>query len=183
MKNLLFVFFLFATCILSAQAPNTSTSTSGTDDFGKKVEVAEGPSEEEIMVEMAWAGAHQGDPGAMAAIGMFHYLGIYVDTVPNFEVAYHWLQKAAKYNEPVAIYFLGKIYQEGIVVDQDLPQALKLFRKAARANMPLSYVELGYMYEQGQGVKANPKKAEKWYARACEEGIEVACNGLLAQQD
>lgn len=61
---------------------------------------------------------------------------------------------------------LAKIYKEGEIIAQDLPEAVDLFTKAANEGDAYSQRELASMYEKGTGVTKDYGLALRWYAKA-----------------
>jgi hypothetical protein len=63
-----------------------------------------------------------------------------------------WYLKAAEQGNVDAQFNLGGIYQEGIVVPQDYPQALNWYIKAAEQGHEKAKTKLDMMYREGKGI-------------------------------
>lgn len=61
-------------------------------------------------------------------------------------------------NDPACIVALGRVYQNGIRVPQDLQRALRYFIQAAEQNYPNAYYDLGDCYLEGIGVERDVVK-------------------------
>ena len=77
------------------------------------------------------------------------------------------LEKVAEQGDPEAQYELGRLYELGIGVDQDVERAIELFREAADADYPDAINDLGFLHFQGGlGVPRDPKRAIALFERA-----------------
>jgi len=97
--------------------------------------------------------------------------------------AVHWYKKAAmQHNHIEAQYRLGRIYLEGRNVDgkngisrvtQSANEAAKWFEQAAKQDHPQAQYLLAALLVKGWGVRKNEREAEKWLAKAAENGMKI----------
>ena len=67
--------------------------------------------------------------------------------------------------------FQGICYQTGMGVEQDLNEAIRLYRSSADQGNVNSQIRLGFLYQHGNGVEKNEEKAFKLYYSAARTGI------------
>ncbi|MBQ9786685.1 MAG: sel1 repeat family protein [Lentisphaeria bacterium] len=90
--------------------------------------------------------------------------------------AVEYLKKAAGKKHHPAIYLLGKCYDEGLGVELNLTEAVKLFENAAQAGNGDAAYQLALCYATGnKGVKKDYKQAVMWlYRAACAGNADAA---------
>ena len=79
----------------------------------------------------------------------------------------------AKQGDPGAQFSLGECYYHGA---QDYKQAVYWYRKAAEQGHALAQYNLGAMYHNGHGVRRNLHLSKEWFGKACDGGVQEACN-------
>ena len=85
----------------------------------------------------------------------------------NPEEAASMLTRAADAGDPEAMFELGKLYEQGIGVKQDVKRAVELFRKAADLDFADAINDLGFLHFQGgEGVVRDQKRALEFFERA-----------------
>ena len=77
----------------------------------------------------------------------------------DFADALPILQKVADDGDPMAMDYLGVLYQTGNGVSQDLSQAREWFQKAAEAGDLAGVTNLGAIYGNGEGTPEDYGKA------------------------
>jgi uncharacterized protein len=75
-----------------------------------------------------------------------------------------------------ALYELGRAY----AANQQLPEAMSVYRKAADKGSTAAMVELGVLYGTGSGVAKDPAEARKLFERAAAGGNARAATNLAA---
>ena len=75
---------------------------------------------------------------------------------------------------------LASLYEVGKGVEQDIPEAVELYRKAADQNYPEAEYRLGSLYERGVGVERDAVMAGEWYGKACTHGFDKGCQAAQA---
>ena len=101
---------------------------------------------------------------------MIKYTNKYTDT--SFDIAK--CRESAESGYVPAQYQLGQCYENGIGMEQDMTEAVRLYKKAAtNINENTGYNGhagamrcLADCYANGDGVRKNAKQAAAWYARA-----------------
>jgi TonB family protein len=78
------------------------------------------------------------------------------------------LRPFAERGYPLPQTILAGLYERGHGVEQNLPEAARLYRAAAGKGNAEAQVALAAMYERGQGVPENPLKALMWFTLARE---------------
>ncbi|KAF8949226.1 hypothetical protein BGZ46_005170, partial [Entomortierella lignicola] len=71
---------------------------------------------------------------------------------------------------PMDQYILGKKYQHGNGVNQNLFRAAVCYLKAANQGLSVAQYQLGLMYFNGDGIPQNYTKAMKWLITAANQG-------------
>ncbi|GKX60220.1 tetratricopeptide repeat protein [Leminorella grimontii] len=139
-------------------------------------------------VEWLRKAAEQGYVPAQAELGMCYWNGMGV--AKDYQQAFHWLQLAANWRSDSytlvaedfsamqAQYLLGRMYDLGQGVPQDIEKAATLYRAASlnRQNIGISYAQfsLGRMYDRGRGVRKNALEAASLYLLAAMQGVADA---------
>ena len=80
------------------------------------------------------------------------------------------VQPLASDGNPRAQVLLGRCYENGLGVTQDMETAAKWFRIAAEQNYAEAQVQLGYLYELGAGVPKNDTAVADLMSRAASAG-------------
>ena len=80
------------------------------------------------------------------------------------------VQPLASDGNPRAQVLLGRCYENGLGVAQDMETAAKWFRIAAEQNYAEAQVQLGYLYELGAGVPKNDTAVADLMSRAATAG-------------
>ncbi len=82
----------------------------------------------------------------------------------------------AEQDDDDAMWYLGKMYDNGWGVEQSDEQAFNWSERSAKLGDADSQWEVGIMYEIGQWVDEDQKKAFEWYLEAAENGRYSAMN-------
>lgn len=98
--------------------------------------------------------------------------------VGRYEEARDAFLRLAGANDTAAQGHLGWMYQHGIGVIQDYPQAVAWYRQAAEQGDPQGQHNLGWMCERGLGVPPDYGAALRWYTLAAQQGSAKAMNQL-----
>jgi TPR repeat protein len=91
--------------------------------------------------------------------------------------ALQWMKSAADQGEPLALYNLGLMYQEGGKSEPDHEVALDCFRQAACQGQADAQVALGWMYAKGQAVLQDYVRAHMWFNLAATHAHADAYDG------
>ena len=95
--------------------------------------------------------------------------------------ALDYLQRAADSEYPPAIFRLGRCYQHGEWVEQDLNKARQLFFSLGeREDDPAAWIMLGQLLQRGDGVEKDCEKAVEIFKRAMDADYApgTCCLGL-----
>lgn len=95
----------------------------------------------------------------------------------DIEKAIYWYEKASERFGPSA-FTLGKIYDAGKIVPQDLAKAAEYYLKAANLEHPLGMYNIGIMYINGEGIDCDPQKGIYWLQKAAKKGEPNAISAL-----
>ncbi|MBP6058457.1 MAG: sel1 repeat family protein [Nitrosomonas sp.] len=121
--------------------------------------------------------AKTGDPAAQNGLGVMYYTGEAISKSPSGQVlnndpelAAGWFFRAAEQGFADAQFNLGLMYANGEGVEQDMTQAVELFKKAAEQGHVDAQNNLGAMYFTGEGVGRDEKKAIEWFEKAAAQG-------------
>ena len=85
-----------------------------------------------------------------------------------------WYRRAAEAGNDAAPNNIGRMFEEGRGVPQNLSEAVTWFRKGADLGNATAQFNLGRMYENGRGVRRDYGEANKWYAKSADQGIPEA---------
>jgi len=88
------------------------------------------------------------------------------------------LEKLANDDSCTAMYYLGKRYEGGIDVYQDIKMAVYWYEKSAELGCPESMTALGILYLGNVGVIADYDKARHWLSRGADAGDAAAMFNL-----
>lgn len=92
------------------------------------------------------------------------------------EINKYW--NLAQQGDAKAQYSLGYLYY---YQKQDYAQAFKWYQLSANQGVAEAQAMLGIMYSLGQSVPQNISLAQKWFKRACLNGMQEACNHPLVK--
>lgn len=87
----------------------------------------------------------------------------------DIDKAICWYEKASDTFAPSA-FALGRIYDVGEVVLQDLPKAFRYYLKAANLEHSQAMYNLGAMYLYGDGVEKSVEQGIAWLQKAAQKG-------------
>ncbi len=90
--------------------------------------------------------------------------------IGNYKKTISLIQPLAGEGNPRAQVMLGRCYENGLGVSQDMAVAAQWFQLAAEQNDAEAQVLLAYCYEIGAGVPQNPQQAMNLMTRAAEGG-------------
>jgi TPR repeat protein len=77
-------------------------------------------------------------------------------------------------------FLLGSLYQYGLGVPQNLPQAVALFRQSCDYAFPRGCGRLGSNYFRGEGVAVDHPKARQNFEQACRGGHAPSCYNIAS---
>lgn len=101
--------------------------------------------------------------------------GIAAYDAKRYEQARTILLPMGQEGDPVAQYYLGRMYEKAQGVSRDFEVALSWYRKSARQGFAPSEYRLAIAYHYGVGgVRADDAEALKWLRRAAENGYKKA---------
>ena len=118
----------------------------------------------DILPKIKWylKAAEQGYTPAMVELAMCSsYMG------SANKPAFQWYREAAELGDATAQFALGKCYEDGDGVVQNLTKAIEWYRKAAEQGNGKAQFALGLCYE-GDRVEQNLAEAVKWYQKTAE---------------
>jgi len=107
-----------------------------------------------------WKAAEKGDAGAKMKLGTMLIKG--VGFTPGSQVEQS-VKASAEKGVPYAQAFLGKLYLEGIGVDQNDPGAEGWFRKAAEQGDESALFNLGEMMSENRTVEISEDEVTQWF--------------------
>jgi len=103
----------------------------------------------------------------------------------DYETARKILLAAAEKGDVNAQAALGELYNRGVGINRNAPEAAKWYRRAAEQGHLDAQVTLGWMYNAGTGVPQDFMEAIKWFELAAKQGHPGAQNnlGVLYRQE
>lgn len=90
--------------------------------------------------------------------------------IGNYKETIRLVEPLAGQGNPRAQVILGRCYENGLGVNQDMAVAAQWFQLAAEQNYSEAQVLLAYCYEIGAGVPKNPQMVMNLMTRAAEAG-------------
>ena len=109
----------------------------------------------------------------------------------DLDAAVPLLRRAALKGAAPAQYDLGKLYEQGLGVDQDMIEARSLISKAAEAGHVGAMYDLALFLAEGEGGEMDERGAAEWFRKAADHGFLDAqynlgvmyAEGIGAEQD
>ena len=96
----------------------------------------------------------------------------------DFAGAAKYYSRSCDSENPDGCYSLGKLYAEGIGVEQDLPHAATLYQKACDEGESRGCSDLGMLHLRGKGVALDYARATRLFDQACQANNPRACANL-----
>lgn len=124
--------------------------------------------------------------GDQRAIGKIGQLYLEDEVLKDYRQALDIFNTAAEQGHQTAQFYLGKMYAQGLGVEQNYQTALEWLKKASHpqhhfgmaGRNPLeitALINVGRIYAEGLGVKQDAHAAEPWFEKACYLGADQAC--------
>ncbi len=129
-------------------------------------------------LKQAW----RGDAKAQYKMGhAFYVFGMRGGDAWRDSQAYKWFSRAAKQNQPDAIWALGKMYCNGQYVHRDVARCAVLLRRSAALGNLTAVIDLGKMYLWGRHLPFEPRQALAVFDRAAAKssGAALRAGGIL----
>lgn len=129
-----------------------------------KIEAPKIPNAHEWRFKIFLELAKKGDHSAQSQVGLWYLKGF--GTEMDHQQAYDWINKAfEKQKDEFTYYNMGYLYEHGIVVQQDLAQAKKLYQKSLH--------DITFVAKKING-KPNPEYEQHYHSsnREALEGLE-----------
>jgi uncharacterized protein len=92
----------------------------------------------------------------------------------NYQLAVSACANAAARGDASAQTNLGMMYADGLGVERDLQEAMRLYFEASKQGNLAARMLLAFQYLRGQGVAADSVLALKWFILAAEDNNELA---------
>lgn len=132
----------------------------------------------------------ESEANAGNAIAQYQLAQSYL-TQNDLEAAVPLLRRAALKGAAPAQYDLGKLYEQGLGVDQDMIEARNLISKAADAGHVGAMYDLALFMAEGEGGPVDEAGAVEWFSKAADHGFLDAqynlgvmyAEGIGTQQD
>ena len=80
-----------------------------------------------------------------------------------------WESKMAESGDPVSLYYLGELFEQGKKVPKDLNRAIHYYEKSARQSYLPACIKLGQLFASETPLK-DEKKSLEWYLYAADKG-------------
>ena len=92
----------------------------------------------------------------------------------DYPTSFNEFSPLANNGDPLAEFFLGFFYKNGIYVEKDIKEAIKWYELSASKGNVYAQNNLGLMHEEGIGFPVNLKKAFNLYQLSAEQGYPLA---------
>jgi TPR repeat protein len=86
----------------------------------------------------------------------------------NLPKAFSLFSGAAKEGDPLAAYYLGLMYKNGMAVPRDARAAARWLKFAAQRELPAAMFMLANLYLSGDGVPRDDQAARRWIEKAAD---------------
>jgi TPR repeat protein len=140
-----------------------------------------GPTISDAPLQEVQAQAEHGNIEAQKMLGALYWQGIGVSVnginfVPtDYSKSRHWYEKAAQQDDPEAHYYIGRAFEMGEGVAENMRTARSWYEKGASLNHAASISKIGFFINKGMGgLRANPAESAQWFRRAAELGDAIA---------
>ena len=132
--------------------------------------------------------AGQGDPEAMADLGLLYNIGLGIECQPESSV--YWVTRAAEAGLARAQYYTGFYYFHGVGVQENPTRALEWLEMGSLGGNAKAQALLGNILYNGWGVPRDVEGARQWFTQAethpmGQERVEggYSLNGILSEGD
>jgi TPR repeat protein len=95
-------------------------------------------------------------------------------TPAEVEKALAYIRQSVEAENPYAAYFLGKLYQEGRHIPQDIAEEIRLFQLSAEQGNEFAAYRLGKLYLGGEDVPKDVDAALRWLTFAADSNNQFA---------
>lgn len=112
--------------------------------------------------------SERGCPQADVSLGIWHF------QQKEYDKALSYLSREECQRFNAALYYLGYIYQKGVVDTVNLPRARQLYLKSAQLGNVEAQVKLAWMLQKGEGGPRELENAFIWLYIAADQGHELA---------
>lgn len=92
----------------------------------------------------------------------------------TYQEAYNLLSQQAKFGNPLSLFLLGQMYEQGLGVEKNNQTAFNYFLQSAEQNYLKAQYMVGIYYLQGKAVEKNPQLAINWLAKSALHGSAEA---------
>jgi clan AA aspartic protease (TIGR02281 family) len=96
----------------------------------------------------------------------------------NYTEAMQSCIAAANKGDPIAMSYIGWLYNFGLGVPQDYAEAMRWYRLAAAKGEAAAMNSIASFYEQGLVVTQNNAEAARWYRLAADKGLPEAMTNI-----
>ena len=96
----------------------------------------------------------------------------------DYETSFDYFMEAANYDNPYALFKVGRFYDYGEGVPQDYEKAINWYEKAIEKGSASAMNNMGSKYLNGEGVPENDYKARELFERAAALGNDFALSNL-----
>ncbi len=131
-----------------------------------------------VKISMLVARAEKGDLGAQLELAETYRTGRGV--MSSFTKALTFYSRAARQNDPQALFFIAECQDLGRGMTQDALLAFNNYRKAADQGHLEAMVTVGHFYELGRAVERDVAQAKKFYELAARAGHPDAARKLAS---
>lgn len=122
-------------------------------------------------VEAQQKAADAGEPDAAYEVGE-SLLAPGNGKAPDIPRALAYLEKSSAAGKSAAAFRLGKLYDDGDIVEKNYPKAMEYYLAAARAGEAEAQYNLGAMYASARGVKRDFAEGLAWFILAGKNGAQ-----------
>ena len=97
---------------------------------------------------------------------------------PNYQLAVETFEKGIVQGDVASLVYLGEMYEKGLGVDRDLPDAIDYYQQAEKKGSLDAIVNLALLQNVGKGMTKNPKHARERLAYAASKGSARGAKSL-----
>ncbi len=96
----------------------------------------------------------------------------------NYTEAFPLMYKAAEKGHARAQFYVGRMYNIGLGVEQDYDKAMEWYLKSYKQGDEKAMNNIGYMYKFGEGVTQDYHEAMRWYQMAADHGNAMSMHNI-----
>jgi TPR repeat protein len=121
------------------------------------------------MTDLLDAATRDGNAWATAQLAVMYLEGKY-GVKKDYDAARQWCERSAKKGDPLSMYCMGGLYDQGLGGPKDLKLAAYWYQRAAERGIADAQADFAFMLWDGEGVAQDRDRAVKFWRAAAKQG-------------